>query len=289
MIRTAILIITLAAASLLAASGTPDGAPPRSAAPTGVDASPIKAGDALDVLVFGHPELSRVVPVQPDGAIAYPFIGRLVVTGKSVDEIAQAVAQALEGGYSMRDPKVSVAIASFSARTVFVVGQVTNSGAHPLPMGRPLTLLQLVALAGGFKDDADRGRLRLYRYQDRQRVERTVDLTRIEQAGLFAEDLELHDGDTVYVPRADDVAVLGQVNVPGSFVMRSGAPLSVLRAIAQAKGFTRLADQGDVLWVRTVDQQRRVMHLDTSDILKGNAEDPVMSPGDILYVTERWW
>jgi polysaccharide export outer membrane protein len=250
----------------------------------------VKPGDTLDVSVFGHPELSRVGSVQPDGAVSLPFLGRVVAKGRTVDDIGREIAGALERDYNLRDPRVSVAVASFGVRSVFVLGRVRQSGSHEISLNRPLSLLQLVSLSGGFQEDADRSRILIQRLrEDGTRVVFTVDLTGVERSGDLRNDRLLQDGDTVVVPRAEEVSVLGQVNRPGSFVMRADRPLTLLRAIAEAEGFTRLARPAAIVWMRKSPSGVLTATVDADAILAGDGEDPPVEPGDVLFVPERAW
>ena len=250
----------------------------------------VKPGDTLDISVFGHPELSRIATVQPDGAVSFPFLGRVVVKGRTVDDVGAEIAQSLERDYKLRDPRVSVAVSSFGARTVFVLGRVRQSGSQELSLHRPLTLLQLVSLAGGFLEDADRSRILVQRVrEDGTRVVFSTDLTGVERDGDMRNDRTLQDGDTVFVPRAEDVSVLGQVNRPGSFVMQAERPLTLLRAVAEAQGFTRLAKPSAIVWMRNTPSGVRTLTVDAEAILAGAELDPLVEPGDILFVPERAW
>ena len=119
------------------------------------------------------------------------------------------------------------------------------------------------------------------------RVVTRVDLTGVERDGNMDRDVELRDGDTVYVPKAREVAVLGRVNRPGSFVMPAGAPLTILGAIARAEGMTRLAKSGAVIWHHNTRKGLTKMTIDVDEILEGDAVDRTLSPGDVLFVPER--
>jgi polysaccharide export outer membrane protein len=275
-----------------AAQDPPPAAPPAPEEPAPAapraEVATVKPGDSLDISVFGHPELSRVVTVQPDGSVSFPFLGRLAVRGRTTDDIARTIGGALEKDYGLREPRVSVAVASFGARSVYVLGRVKQAGSHEMPPARPLTLLQLLSLAGGFEEDADRGRVLVQRTgEDGTRGVVSVDLTAVESSGDMSADVELRDGDTVFVPRAEEVSVLGQVNRPGQFVMKAGSPLTVLRAIARAEGLTRLAKPSAVVWIRRTKEGMRRTTVDVDAILYEKAPDPVVSPGDVLFVPER--
>lgn len=249
----------------------------------------LRAGDTIAVAVFDHAELSSTLVVQPDGTVPFHFVGRIVAADRNPEDVERQIAAGLERVHNLREPLVSVALSRAADRTAYVLGRVRSSGSHLLPTSRPLTLLQLLALAGGFEDDADRGRVYLHRGLGASRTVRSIDLTGVERDGSSANDLMVEDGDTVYVPRTEEIAVLGEVNAPGSFTARSGKPWTVLGAIAQARGFTRYADKGEILWIREQGRGQKVQRLNADRILRGTDPDPQVAPGDLLFVTERAW
>jgi polysaccharide export outer membrane protein len=250
----------------------------------------VRAGDTLDVSVFNQAELSRVVQVQPDGSISLPFIGTLRAEGRTGDAIGAEVAAMLGEKYSLKDPRVSVNFSAFAARSVYVMGRVRQSGVYAIPQNRPLTLLQAIAQAGGFEEDADPSRVEVRRMApDGAPTAIRVDLTGVERDGSFENDVALEDGDTVFVPQFDEVRVLGQVNRPGSFFPRAGKPLTLLGAISRAEGFTRLAKPSATVWIRKAAGGVRTVSVDVDGILAGAGGDPVLEPGDVVFVPERTW
>ncbi len=282
-------LLTLVAAAgdrVLRAQDGPAGVPAR--APQAPEAPPLRAGDLIDLAVFDRADLSTTATVQPDGTISLHFVGRIPAAGRLPAEVAADVAAGLELVHSLKALRVSLAVRTPAPRAVYILGRVRSPGSHPLP-NRPLTALQLVALAGGFEDDADRGRVYLHRDGNGGRAVLTLDLTGVESSGSVANDIAVEDGDTVFVPRAEEVSVIGEVNLPGPFIPRAGAPLTVLSALSKARGFTRYADKGDVLWIRGSGATRKVQRLDAARILRGDAPDPEVLPGDVLFVTERAW
>ncbi|NUN51559.1 MAG: polysaccharide biosynthesis/export family protein, partial [Planctomycetaceae bacterium] len=251
----------------------------------------IRAGDTLDISVFGHAELSKEAKVQPDGTIYYPFLGQVVVKGEKVGTVSEAIAAALERDLRLRLPKVSVAVTSFAPRTVFILGRVASSGSHEIPVTQPLSLLQLVSLAGGFLEDADRARILVQRIDEKTGGKGTLvfNLAGMEKSGDLSGDPVLQDQDTVIVPKAEEISVIGQVTDPGTFYASEGVALTLLRAVARAKGFTRLGKSSAVIWKRKTARGFETQTVDADAIIEGTAPDPVLGPGDVLFVPERAW
>jgi polysaccharide export outer membrane protein len=122
------------------------------AAATALEAAPgyrLGAGDRVAIAVFGEPDLSLDTRIGDSGRVAYPFIGEVVVAGRTPVEVEQAIADALRGDWLV-DPKVSVSIVEY--RPFFVNGQVRNPGGYPYQPG--MTVRKAVSTAGGFTERA---------------------------------------------------------------------------------------------------------------------------------------
>ncbi len=124
-------------------------------------------GDVLRVNVFGHPELSSMAyrgstpgtPVEASGSISLPALEPLPVAGLTVFEIRDAITEAYRK--YLRQPRVDVSVIEFGANRVYILGEVRQPGMFVLD--RPLHLIQALALAGGFNEDANREHIALIR------------------------------------------------------------------------------------------------------------------------------
>lgn len=149
--------------------------------------------DLLDVSVWRDPDLSRVVPVRPDGNISLPLLGELQAEGKTAAELAQEIASGL-GSY-IQSPRVSVIVREVNSPRFFVIGEVPHPGGFPL-RGRT-TVLQALALAGGPNEFADRGSIVVLRAGS------ASDRYVVDYALLVRDptkDFALAPGDTIVVP-----------------------------------------------------------------------------------------
>lgn len=111
-------------------------------------------GDELRVIVFGEDDLSGEFVVDGDGFVALPLIGEVQAGGLTLREFEQEVATALAEGY-LRDPRVSAEVLNF--RPFYIIGEVSNGGEYPFVQG--MTVLNAVAVAGGYTYRADRNRV----------------------------------------------------------------------------------------------------------------------------------
>ncbi|MFP2904398.1 polysaccharide biosynthesis/export family protein [Pyxidicoccus sp. 3LFB2] len=150
--------------------------------------------DVLDVAVWRDPELSRTLPVRPDGFISMPMVGEVQAAGKTPTELAEALKQSFRP--YVQEPRVTVIVREVNSSRVFVTGEVANPGAYPL-RGR-VSLLQAIALAGGFTDFANSDGIVVIRTDANggQIPVRYSDL--ISPDG--GQELILRPGDTIVVP-----------------------------------------------------------------------------------------
>ncbi len=168
----------------------------RSAASTESDYR-IGVNDVIDVHVWKEPELSRVVPVRPDGKISLPLIGELRAHGRTASELHDLIATRLKA--YLLQPAVTVIIQQINSQRYFVMGEVQRPG--PYPLNLPTTLIEALAMAGGFREWARTDRISIIRPTDKNKTERIYfnykDWAKKKQQ---AELLELKNGDIIVVP-----------------------------------------------------------------------------------------
>jgi polysaccharide export outer membrane protein len=150
--------------------------------------------DVLDVAVWRDPDLSRTLPVRPDGYISMPMTGDVLASGKTPTELAEEIKTRLQP--YVQEPRVTVIVREVNSSRIFVTGEVAHPGAYPL-RGR-VSLVQAIALAGGFTDFANSGGITVIRSdgQGGKIPVRYKDL--ISPDG--AQDVMLRPGDTIVVP-----------------------------------------------------------------------------------------
>jgi polysaccharide export outer membrane protein len=180
------LILTLASCAPSAAN-PPSPPPPRPAV-----AYRIGSGDILDVLVWREDMVSGPVTVRPDGMISVSLIGDIKAEGLTPEELAAQIEKGLLK--FIETPKVVVRV-SQSARRFYVVGNVNGPGMYSLLPQQ--TLVQAIALCGGFTQFADRGSIRIIRQAGPQ-VAKEYDYDRIISG--TEPDVMLETNDTIVVP-----------------------------------------------------------------------------------------
>jgi protein involved in polysaccharide export with SLBB domain len=159
----------------------------------------IQQGDSVDLIFPLAPTLNRTVTVQPDGYIALPLVGEIVVAGQTVPELEAT----LRGRYApiLRDPVITIALKDFEKPYFIASGDVERPGKYEL-RGKT-TVAEAVAMAGGLKERARRSRILLYRETSTGDVDVTeLDFKRMLDRGQLERDLIVAPGDLIFVPRS---------------------------------------------------------------------------------------
>lgn len=259
----------------------------------------IGAGDVVSVIVLDQAGLTGEFKVDPEGLINYPFLGKIKTAGMSTAEVERKLTTLLSEGYLKR-PRVSVTIKEFGSQLVYVTGEFQKPGPYSLKADRSLLALltfvgEVTANAGhevvvvrppgpDFTPAADeapaassaRPGLPIPGEVPGAEVFR-INLRELK-AGYPEKNILLQAKDTVYLPKASQVYVLGQVARPGSFRYEEG--MTVFQALLLAGGVTERGSSKGVKLVRLVDGK--------SKELKPRMDEPVL-PEDTLRVPERFF
>ena len=257
-------------------SATPE---PAASDPASHESLLIGPGDLLHIRVLRESELEQRMRVLDSGEIALTLAGNVAVQGLTPAEAAARIAAKYRDGNFLLHPEVSVFVEEYATQTVTVLGQVAHPGIVHLTA--PRSLIDVLSLAGGLTEYADRHIVIQRGGKDGERI-RAFLPNRAEDA--LNADLLIRPGDTVIVPKAGIVYVLGDVAHPGGYVMQNDSQLTVLQAIALAAGATKTASEKRVLLVRNVDGASQSVALPLRDMERGRDPDVPLRANDILYV-----
>ncbi len=236
----------------------------------GVDYT-LGAGDLLKITVFDHPELLSELRVSEEGAITFPLIGEVKTAGLSVHQLEKALARGLADGGFVRQPQVSVLIEDYQSQRYSVLGQVSKPGQYPLMT--KTNVVGALAAAGGAINLVAADEATLLR---RDGTHVGIDLLSLFQ-GDPRQNLTIAAGDTLYVPKAAQFYIYGEVQHPGVYRLERG--MTVAQAISAGGGLTARGSDRRVV-VRRRDYKagkERESSVDRADLVQ---------PDDVLRVKE---
>jgi polysaccharide export outer membrane protein len=157
----------------------------------------IGPSDVLAINVWKDSELTRTVTVRPDGKISLPLIGELEVSGLTALSVQRLIAQRLTEYVS--NPQVAVIVQEVKSQTYIIVGKVAKPGAYEL--GKPTTVLEAIAVAGGFLDFAKVSKVSIIRRRGGGSSETLhFDYKKVIKGRNPEQNVELKSGDTILVP-----------------------------------------------------------------------------------------
>ena len=240
----------------------------------------IGPGDLLHLKVLEAPDLEQTTRVSDAGTLTLILGGKVQVAGLTPAEAAVAIERALVEGHYVLTPHVSVTTEQTATENVTILGQVRTPGSYPIATPRPI--LDVLALAGGLNDLAQR-KVTIQRHASKERVDYV--LSNSANAALDA-NVPVYPGDTVLVPKADVVYVLGDVNRPGGIaIVTNDSKLSALQALTLAGGTPPNAVPAHSRLIRKqADGTHVEIPLQLSAMQKGKEPDIPLECDDIIYV-----
>jgi polysaccharide biosynthesis/export protein len=239
--------------------------------------------DVLNVVVFGEADLSKTVTIDSEGTFDYPYIGRVKAGGLTARAIGEDITKRLKAFYV--NPQVSVEVAKFRSQNVIVMGYVNAPGQYALS-GR-MSVLEMLAAAGSPTSSAASfvvisrpAGSPVPLPQAEPGGGSSLRLTVRElQSGQVPAGFVLRDGDTINVPKAETVTVIGHVKTTGPIVLEGD--MTVYDVIARAGGVT---DKGAI-------NRFRVLRLIDGKVqpVKGMKLSDLVKAGDTIEVPQRYF
>ena len=129
----------------------------------------LKANDYIQIVIFQEDDMNTITRISPDGQISFSLLGHVKIGGLTVQDASDKIRTMLMDGY-IRDPKVSLTVTEFASRRFFVLGEVQKPGSFEMPQEESVSLLQALALAGGYTKIADPGRVTVKRIENGKEV-----------------------------------------------------------------------------------------------------------------------
>jgi polysaccharide export outer membrane protein len=222
-------------------------------------------GDVVEVSVLGREDFRTRTRVRPDGTILLPFLGEVAAGNRSTTELGQAVQTALRSGGYYANPVVNVEIVSYASRYITVLGSVTTPGL--VPIDRAYRLSEIIARVGGARE----GGADYVILTNASGEERRFTIEAIA-TGTASEDPFVAPGDKVYVPKAQQFFIYGQVTNPGAFPIMPEPTLR--KGVAAGGGVSATGTHRRI----KVYRGGRQVELGLTDAIQ---------PGDVIVVGER--
>ncbi len=179
-----------------ASAQAPTQTPPSTVAPAAPAGYTIGTDDVLTIVFWKEPEMSGDAVVRPDGRISLPLLDEIHAAGLTPAELRVELERA--AAKFVRDPNATVVVKQINSLKVFITGMVDRPGGYPITAR--MTVLQLIALAGGLEEYADRERIVVVRLQDGRQTSYRFNYKEVAQQKRIEQNLELRAGDTVLVP-----------------------------------------------------------------------------------------
>lgn len=189
-------------------------------------------GDTVRVTVFQQPDLTTEARISEGGTIVFPLIGEVEVNGLTPARAGARIAERLRNGGFLVNPQVNVTISQAYGRQVAVLGQVTRPGKYALAEAEP-RLTDALALAGGITPTGNDVITVLTKRGSPEK--REIDVAAIVR-GDTAANIELQNGDTIFVERAPMFYIHGHVQRAGTYRLEPG--MNVMQAVSVGGGIT---------------------------------------------------
>ncbi len=153
--------------------------------------------DVLLINVWKEQEISKSVPVRSDGKISLPLVGEVQAAGQTPLKLEQAIADKLKNYIS--DPEVTVIVQQINSQKFNILGQVTKPGSYPLTNSP--TVLDAIAIAGGFRDFAKKKSIYVLRQNaDGTQVRLPFNYNDVVKGKNLERNVKLQPRDTIVVP-----------------------------------------------------------------------------------------
>ncbi|HVB59250.1 MAG TPA: polysaccharide biosynthesis/export family protein [Candidatus Acidoferrales bacterium] len=287
--------IALLSLFLLLCPAITSGIAAQNGAKTSASTIVIGPNDSVTITALDSDEISKQWRVTSTGDLDLPLVGKVHAAGLTSDQLQQELTEKL--GKFVRDPEVTVYVSEFRSRPVTVAGGVHRPGT--LQLDGPTTLLGLLQMAGGL--DAPGPTLIVTReikygtiplpgaQTDADGRHSSIELTirDVTDPSTEASNLPMQPHDVVSVLTQHRlVYIIGEVNRPGAIELVTQSAVSVMQVLAASGGLTKTAAPGKTEIMRLDPQgiYKRFASIDLKKVMKGKAEDRLLTAGDILVV-----
>lgn len=233
-------------------------------------------GDSVRISVYQNPDLSLEARLNEGGSISYPLLGNVKLGGISVSDAEKKLASGLKDGNFIKQPQVSILLIGATANQVSVLGMVGKPGRYPLVTGSN-KLSEVMAMAGGIIAGSGSDIVVVSGVREGKAFRKEIDFNKVFASSGSESDFLLQNGDTLFVDRAPQIYMYGEVQRAGAQILLRDT--TVLQALANAGGLTLRGTQ------RGIKVHRRNPDTGEVTVIEPGLNDKLM-PNDIIYVKE---
>jgi polysaccharide export outer membrane protein len=239
--------------------------------------------DVLKIVVWAQDDLSKDYPVDADGFVAFPLLGRVKTSGLTTKQLAAHLTELLEKDYLV-NPQVLVSVKDYLSRKVNILGEAEKPGVYYL--SGEMTLLDVLSKAGALSKLSGK-QILLVRNHSASGVAgsgnsiRRLNLEKL-QAGDASENIQLENDDTIFIPKGQAFFVVGEVKKGGTFPLDK--EITAFEAVSLAEGFSDKAARAAIKVVRrTNDGRQETISLDLSGTVPKDRDFKLID-GDTLLI-----
>lgn len=234
-------------------------------------------GDLIEVSVYNVPELATKARVSNSGDVYLPLIDYVHVDGLTQEEAQTLIEKRLTDGGFVRSPHVTIFVDEAASQGVTIIGEVSKPGIYPDVSDHKL--YEVISQAGGFSPSASR-KIAVIRRNQPEPIR--INLPR-NLADDLSGNIDILPGDTINVPRAPIIYVVGDVGRPSGLLVDNGS-LTVLQALALAGGTNRTAKMGGARIIRKTPTGMTETNVQLKKMLEAKVPDVTLQGDDILFV-----
>ncbi|WP_292450468.1 polysaccharide export protein EpsE [Methylibium sp.] len=231
-------------------------------------------GDVIRITVYQNPDLTSEARLSENGSITFPLLGSIELDGLGLNAAEQKIARMLREGKFVIKPQVAVQLLEIRSAQISIIGQVGKPGRYPIDTTNS-KVSEMIASAGGIAATGD-DVVTLVGTRNGKPVKIDIDLPAIYETGESQLDVRVANGDIIYVHKAPNFYIYGEVQRPGVYQLERGTTL--LKALAQSGGVTtRGTERGMKLHRRDETGAVTVLEPKMNDVLEAE---------DIIYIRE---
>ncbi len=283
----AIAVTGSVAAQSVSSSNVGAGASALSESPN-VPADKLGPQDLVGITVYDSPELTRSVRVDEDGTIRLPMVRKHIqAAGLTADELENAITAALVDEQILVSPVVSVSVIEYHSRPITILGAVRTPTTFQV-IGN-VTLFDAISRAGGLADNA--GTEVFVSHAPSSVSGTSVSLTeRIPVSSLLdanspEANMRLEPGDSIRVPEAGQIYIVGNVKRPGPFTITNNSEMTILKAMSIAGGLDSFATRTAYIYrVDEINGHKEEIPINLKKILARKSPDVPLYANDMVYV-----